>query len=341
MAVLNGKSYSKEDLLRYCGNTEQIAAVREMVASDGKANGLKIFNVRTGAGLVFDVLPSKCLDIATLSYKGVNISFLSKNGVTSENFATPYENNFLNHMSGGMLFTCGLRNVGGDCVDNGEKHPLHGRIGITPAQNVYARCYWENDDYIMELGGVVKETALFGHNLYLTRTLKTKLGTNEIELCDTVENLSCEEQELMLLYHFNFGFPFLDENTGLIFPENDVTPRTEVAKNALLESEKITKPVDGFSEHVFFRNTKDDGGIVKVGLENNELGIGAYIQYEKENLPNLTQWKSMKSGDYVLGIEPCNCFVKGRKEERENGTLKKIGAFSKLHFNLKIGFYDL
>jgi hypothetical protein len=78
-----------------------------------------------------------------------------------------------------------------------------------------------------------------------------------------------------------------------------------------------------------------------VKLENEELGIGLYIEYDKENLPNLTQWKSMKSGDYALGIEPCNCFVKGRKEERENGTLKTIAAFSKLEFKLKIGFYGI
>lgn len=187
----------------------------------------------------------------------------------------------------------------------------------------------------------MKETALFGHNLTLTRTIKSKLGKSEIEIFDTVENLADKEEELMLLYHFNYGFPFLDENLKLIFPENNITPRAEVAKQGLQESEKTTKPIDGFLEHVFFRDAKDKNGVVTVKLENETLGIGSYIEYEKENLPNLTQWKSMKSGDYALGIEPCNCFILGRAEERKNGTLKTIAAFSKLEFKLKIGFYEI
>ena len=341
MAKLNNKDYSKQDILRYCGSVDQIASITQSQLNGGKANGLQSYNVKTGGGLEYNVLPSKCLDISSLSYKGVNISFLTKNGLTGPSYNVPIGDEFVNYMIGGMLFTCGLRNVGGSCEDNKDFHPLHGRIGITPAQYAYANCYWEKDDYIMEMGGVVKETALFGVNMSLTRKIISKLGENEIEIRDVIENNSSEEQEFMFLYHINFGFPFLDNNLKILFPENILTPLNEVAKAALNDSVQITKPIDGFEEHVFFRDVKEEDGIVTIRLLNDNLGIGAYIKYEKENLPNLTQWKAMKSGDYALSIEPCNCFVKGVKEERENGTLKTIPAFSTLRFNLKIGFFDL
>ena len=38
----------------------------------------------------------------------------------------------------------------------------------------------------------------------------------------------------------------------------------------------------------------------------------------------MVQWKQLGMGEYVCGIEPGNAFVGGRKEERENGTLKYV-----------------
>ena len=346
MAELLGKTYSKKDLFRYAGYINQIAGITESRLIDRKSDGVKIYRVKTGSGLEYTVLPSKCMDIAELSYKGINISFLAKPGITAPQYAIPIENEFVNYMTGGMLFTCGLLNAGPPCYDeDGTAHPLHGRIGITPAQNSYAKCYWEkrdNDNYILELGGEMHENALFGHNLTLSRKITSKLGENEIEINDILENNAPEEQEFMLVYHMNFGFPFLSEDCEIIFTPNTVTPRTETAKTGLNESEIITKPQDGFDEHVFFRDAKTDtDGFVTIKVENKALGIGVSIKYEKKNLPNLTQWKSMRSGDYALGIEPCTCYVMGREEERINGTLKKIEPFSKKNFNIQISIYDL
>ncbi|MEI6132111.1 MAG: aldose 1-epimerase family protein [Bacillota bacterium] len=335
MAELIGKKYSRVELLKYCGNIDQIASVSESEITDGRGAGIRTFKVNTGGGLDFEVLPSRCLDISSLSYKGVNLSFLSKNGIVNGS------DGFLNYVAGGMLFTCGLRNVGNPCEENGEVHQLHGKIGTTPAKNAYAKCFWEEDEYHMEMGGTMAETALFGHNLYLTRSIRTQLGKNEIAIHDSIENLSDQPEDFMLLYHLNFGFPFIDENTKLIFPKNTLEPRTEIARSGMAESERLSQPIDGFFEHVYFRDVETDDGWVIVKLENEELGIGAKIRYEKANLPILTQWKSMKSGDYVLGIEPCNCTVEGRKVAKERGSLKVIGAYGKVDVKLVLSFYDL
>ncbi len=343
MATLFGRTYTKRELLSYLGNPGNVAGVTPVEYTQGKAKGTAALEVRTGSGLEFTLLPDKCLDIQHLRFRGVTLSQQAKNGLTGNLWGLPIKGEFNSSVSGGMLFTCGLRNAGPDSVDtDGSYHPVHGKIGVTPAENLCARAYWDGDEYIIEVSGTMRESALFGHNLLLHRTITTRLGSNELSIADRLENLSAFEEEFCLLYHFNYGFPFLSEDMKLIFPENEIIPRTEQAKAGLLQADKICPPEDDFFEHVFFRKIKaDENGFVTVKAENSALGIGAYISYRQENLPILTQWKSMRSGDYALGIEPCNMYILGRKAERDNGTLPKIGPFETKEFHLKVGAYTL
>jgi len=344
MPEINDKKYTKKDILGLVGNMDQLAGITSSTINEGKATGTKIYSFKNGTGLEFTLNADRALDISSLCYKGTNISFVAKPGMVSPFLASPTQGEFVEYAGCGMMFTCGLLNAGNDSVDtDGKYYPIHGRIGITPAEKPYCRTFWsEQDEYILEAGGVIKDCALFGRNLSLTRKITSKLGSNEIIISDELENLSHLSEEFMLLYHCNFGFPFLSEKTEIIFPENTVKPRTKTAEEGLNDSEKIIKPQDNFSEHVFFRDIKaDKDGFVTVRLENKELGIGIYIKYDSTNLPILTQWKSMQKGDYVLGIEPSNSFIMGRKDERENGTINKIAAFQKLSFTIIIGAYDI
>jgi hypothetical protein len=49
----------------------------------------------------------------------------------------------------------------------------------------------------------------------------------------------------------------------------------------------------------------------------------------------------MASGDYVLGLEPSNCYVMERSAERANGTLKVIGPFEKINMSMKLEFKSI
>jgi hypothetical protein len=337
-----GKEYTKENLKRYASNLNQISGITKSRYVDGKADGMENYTVKTGAGLEYTALSGRCLDLSSLSYRGINISYLAKPGIVSPQHAFPSDSEFGRYFTGGMMVTCGLQNAGEGCIDEGLYNPPHGRIGLTPAEDSCSKCYWENEEYKMELSGTMREGSLFHENLMLMRRITSKLGLNELEIHDTLENNAAEEEKIMILYHFNFGFPFLDENVKITFPENKVLPRTEGAVMGINESERITAPQDNFTEHVFSRNIEaDKDGFVTVKVENERLGIGVYIKYEKKNLPVLIQWKSMRSGDYVLGIEPGNSYINGRKKEAENGTIKSIKPFSALEYSLKLGVYDL
>lgn len=44
----------------------------------------------------------------------------------------------------------------------------------------------------------------------------------------------------------------------------------------------------------------------------------------------------MGEGEYVLGLEPCNCFVGGRLDAGNNGTLEYIEPGETKNFDLTI-----
>ena len=76
-------------------------------------------------------------------------------------------------------------------------------------------------------------------------------------------------------------------------------------------------------------------------LENPELGVRMTISWSGDTMPLMTEWRSMASGDYVLGLEPCNCYIMGRHEERGNGTLPVLKAYESIKSSVTIGFEGL
>ena len=75
-------------------------------------------------------------------------------------------------------------------------------------------------------------------------------------------------------------------------------------------------------------------------LANPDLGVSMTISWSGETLPILSQWRSMASGDYVLGLEPANCYISGRHEEREKGTLPVLKAWDSIHNTVNINFTE-
>lgn len=324
----------KEKLYRYTGHPQQLYSLRRVILDEGRAKGTTVLEVTTAGGLQMDILPDTGFDIGQVRYKGVNMSFISKNGYDSPFTYSAAEGEFVNSFPGGMLCTCGLRNVGPGCNDGGAWHPLHGRIHTTPAEQV-SGCI-ENNCFV--ISGVLRETALFGHALELRRRIEIPVFGSEIEITDTLTNLTSRAEEFMLLYHFNFGYPMLSKKAKLTLPAGRETlPRSEFAKEGLGRECRFDDPVDGEQERVYFHHLPESWA----NLSNSELGISAELSWNGGNLPILTQWRSLASGDYVLGLEPSNCYVMGRAAERENGSLKELDGFSSIKYQVNLSFNDL
>lgn len=263
---------------RKLGNKTQVRFAKD-ITIDGKQCVL----VQNGElELLFN--KDNALDIVWAKYKGVNLSFLSKNGLNDG------KRDFVGNFEGGFLYTCGMDNVSG-CV---EGKPIHGSLHYKKCDLAYA---YEKDG-VLYVYGEVRECALFGKNLLMKRLFTVTDTSLQIE--DTLENLDFRDTEYVLLYHINYGYPFLDECLKLNIPAINSDPLTEIAEKRKGEMFRITSPVDGGDEDVYY-HTLSEG---KVRLENPDKNVTVEMVYDVKDFPVTLQWKSMISGDYALGIEP-------------------------------------
>lgn len=324
-------------MLKYAGDFSQLFGIKEYTLSGGKASGVKAFDVKTGSGLEFTVIADRCLDIAGLSFKGINCSYISKTGIVAPEYYDENGIGFLRSFHAGFLTTCGLRNVGVSCEDQGEYFGIHGRISNTPAEEVSATTEWIDDFPVLTIAGKMREARLFGENLVLSRKIICKYGENKITIQNTVENLGFRKEALMLLFHFNMGYPLLDEDSILVTPTDKLTPRDPEAEKGEASYLQCQPPTPDYAEQVFYHNLKSDqNGDTCVALINQKLEIGVAIHFNKNQLFNFTQWKQMGEGEYVMGMEPCNCYVGGRADPRNSGILEYLEPGGIRNFDLTI-----
>ena len=204
---LYGRAWTRRELEAHVGRIEQIGGVQRVRQSEGRGRDVEQIQVRTGSGLTYDILPDRGMDISLTAFAGVPLSWQSPNGDAHPAYYDDREEHWLRSATGGLLMTCGMRQVGSPNEDEGEELGLHGRIHHTAAREVGVATTWEGNEYVMRVRGVVEETIIYGEFLRLTRTITSRLGSNVLEIDDTVENLGFQPTPLMLMYHCNFGFP--------------------------------------------------------------------------------------------------------------------------------------
>ena len=239
--------------------------------------------------------------------------------------------------------TCGFLYAGGPAEDNGTPLGLHGRAHHTAARHVGASTEWENDEYVMRVRGVVEETFIYGEFVRLTREITSKLGSNRLTITDQFENLAFAPTSLMLLYHFNFGFPLLTETTQLSFPSNTIEPR--LPEHPMTGYDRWVAPDPAYDARVYIHKDlkSDNQQWTSVSISNPEfpLPTGPHpvrvgIHWDTSTLPYLTEWHMAGAGTHVLGIEPTNCHVSGRAASRENNMLVTLEPGAKVTCRLAI-----
>lgn len=328
------------ELRRRVGSLDQLIYSKRVVMTEGLESGLKLILIDNGNGLSCQLLENRCLDIGKLTYKGINLSFLSKSGYVSPDYSYPIRGEFANYFHGGMLYTCGLRNIGPAATIDNVDYLMHGRLGITPAQLTANVVDIERGEIVVS--GIVTESELFGHNLTLSRKITVSLITNEISIADTVSNLGYRSEDIMLLYHFNFGWPMLSEQTTIDINSN-IEPRDENARKGLDSWNRFEKPGIPSSEQVFYHTPiAADDHLAHIHVTNPNLKLNVEIAFDPRELPKLIEWKSLACGDYALGIEPSTSLVGGRQREiaDKRTLLLAPGEMRTFHVILKITELD-
>ena len=115
----------------YIGHDSQIYGIEEHRLVGGKGDGMRLYEVNNGKGLMMTVSPDRNGDITRLRYKGINLSYMSPCGYVAPAYYDSIGSNWLGSFTAGFLTTCGLQAVGSPCQDEGEELPLHGSIGNT------------------------------------------------------------------------------------------------------------------------------------------------------------------------------------------------------------------
>jgi hypothetical protein len=323
-----GDPLTRRELLRRIGRLEQVAGIEPYVFDDGPSRGVRAFRFRTGSGLSFDVLPDRGMDLGFAEQGGTSLAWLSPNGIVAPAFHEPGGEGWLNSFPGGLLVTCGLRNVGPPGERGGEEFGLHGRASHIPATRVSYDTYWDEEGCVLEASGQIRESSVFGPNLVLRRRIMARVGESRIRIEDQIENEGFDPESLMVLYQINLGWPLLAETSRLTGPgglEEAPEPRDEEARTGLDTWDRFALPTPNFKERVFYHHpTGGTDEWAQARLENPDLGLSFSVRFSPEELPEFVQWTMTGEGTYVLGLEPATCRVEGPAAEEAAGRVIRL-----------------
>ncbi|MGB8798443.1 MAG: aldose 1-epimerase family protein [Candidatus Aquilonibacter sp.] len=330
MPQIFGRTYSALELGRRIGRPEQLGGIREFTFRDGRALGVRAFDVSSGAGLRFTSLADRALDVCSLEFRGIPLVWRGPGGIAAPQYYQPGDDTFARNFFGGLFTTCGLGNFGPAGVDAYGEFGMHGRINHLPAEHVAARTVWDGDSCTFEVSGTISEAQMFGENLELERTLRVELGANTLLLRDIVTNKGGTRRPHMLLYHCNMGFPLLDLDSILEVSHRSLRPRDEQAKRGLTCWNRGGDPDPEFAEQVFIHEPLACAdGFARAMMINRTLdegrGVALVIRYDPKQLPALFMWRMLGVNTYVMGVEPANCpTIEGRVEAAKRGTLPML-----------------
>ena len=225
--------------------------------------------------------------------------------------------------------------------ENGNKNGLHGVISNTPMEHTGSSIDWLDGAAELNLTGEAREAHLFGPNLVIHKSLKVHTDRNRLELHDTVENKGFHSSPLMLLYHFNYGYPFLDEDVQIFTNYDRIAPRDNRSKDSLDRISRFERPSAEAEEVVGIRTMSDKNKLEGVTIVyNHKLKTAVKMQLNAKQLPILNQWKSSCAGDYALGMEPGTGHVGGLENTRRDGMLMTILPGEVKRFDVVIDFFD-
>ncbi|MCF0073646.1 aldose 1-epimerase family protein [Dyadobacter sp. CY261] len=324
-----GAEQQEGDWRNKVSNHVQVGGIETSVLDNGAGRGTRIAWINTGGGLRFKVVIDRAMDIAEAFYNQHSLAWISHGGIT---YPQPFSDkgiDWLRTFGGGLLTTCGLSHAGGPESDSHGDRGLHGLIGNQPAEIIsIIQPDLRAGKYDMSITGIIRETRPFGPSLELKRTISATLGEPKLRIHDEVINKANTAAPHMLLYHFNFGWPLVDEGTDILW-NGKWHPRFG-DENATIFKEgnafkKAPAPLEshlGSGEEVALIDVDADiFGDSICGLHNGELGLAVSLKFRKEQLPWLANWQHWGKGEYVTGIEPSTHPLSGQAKAREDGTL--------------------
>lgn len=322
----------------------------------GAARGYKIVKRRLGGGLRdgvdlveidngrlrLDIVPTRGMGLWKVWQSDWEIGWTSPlRGPVNPALVPLWEPSGIGWLSGfdELLCRCGLESNGApEFDDQGRlKYPLHGKIANLPAQKVELTI--DGDAGEISLAGEVEERRIFGNQLRLRSTYRTRVGESGFRVIDEVENPGSGPAEMELLYHINLGQPLLGAGSQLVAPVKTLVPRNARAAEGVASWDSYGPPQAGFVEQVYLMDLLADAASnTRVLLKSPRGEHGVSLTFNIQQLPKFTLWKCTQAIEdgYVTGLEPGVNFPNPRSYEKEQGRVVTLGPGQRRTF--EIGF---
>lgn len=321
----------------------QLGGIETAVLDNGPGRGTRIAWINTGAGLRYKVVIDRAMDIADAFFNQHSLAWISHSGVTAPQRITDKGLDWLQTFGGGLMTTCGLSHVGGPESDEYGDRGLHGPISNTPAEIIsIIQPDPVNGQMEMSITGIMQQVQVLGPQLVLKRTISSTLGQAGIRVHDEVINKGNVPAPHMLLYHFNLGWPLVDEGADICW-EGDWTSREGNPDHIFREGhpyKKCAAPTDSHAgsgeEAAIIHPVADADGWCTCGVHNAALPLALSLRFKKTQLPVLTNWQHWGKGEYVMGLEPGTHPPTGQAKARREGTLITLQPGEARHYELQI-----
>lgn len=326
------------------GNGQGGITVEKNTLRGGRSQGVDVIRVDNGT-LKVDLLPTRGMGLWKAWLGDEPLGWNSPiQGPVHPHYVPLSEPSGLGWLDGfdELLVRCGLESNGAPEFDEHErlKYPLHGRIANSPAHYVQVS---RDDDGTVHVRGVIDESRFHFLKLRLTSTVTIRPGEAVVHIQDEVKNRSALPAEMQMLYHVNFGSPWLDAGARLVAPVKAVVPRNAHAASGMANWDSYRADTPGFEEQVyFFELLADSQGKTEVLLKNAHSTRGASLAFSKQQLPCFTLWKDTAAlpDGYVTGLEPGTNFPNPRSFEGEQGRVAKLPPDGSITFELSLAAHQ-
>ncbi|NTH16574.1 aldose 1-epimerase family protein [Agrobacterium rhizogenes] len=306
------------NLLRKTPDLRGVADIRLATLDDGPGRGQRILIARNATGVAFEVAVDRGFDIASLSFRGINIGWHSPTQMRFPTVDPGSEDGwgFMRNFDGFMV-TCGLDHISRpreiDISHYNHPHlktkkvPQHGRISTEKARLVGYGVDPESGDVFCE--ALVRQASVFGETIELRRRITVRVFESVLDINDTITNRGFAPTHHAIIYHLNYGYPFLDDNL-------EITGLPEHLSAKMVVDPPV--PDDKYGEKVDVVESNQLPQTAPILLANPALGISVGLTYSHAHLPKLAVWRAYQSGVFALGIEP-------RTDAAENHPLVQPG----------------
>jgi hypothetical protein len=298
----------------------------------GRRDGVDLIVVDNGA-LRFSIVPTRGMGLWKGWYDGNRLGWDSP--VTDG----PVHPSLVNLAAAGglgwldgfdeLLARCGLENNGApfevktkkpDGTESNMTLGLHGKIANIPASYVAVHVGTEPPHEIV-VEGHVDESRLFGPQVRMVTKITTVPGSHSLVVRDEFVNLKEQPVEIQVLYHWNFGPPFLGPGSRFVTPIKSITPRDARAQQGLGQHDLYGGPEPGSTEQVYYHelHAGPAGDPRTLAMLRNQAGDkGVMLRFRTDQLPAFTLWKNtggLRDG-YVTGLEPGTNYPNARPFEK-------------------------